>query len=185
VENIVQSLKGQPWKLINTDALLEEVESQPYVDHATYDTNVFGRSELHIFYRTPVARLAGHPDVYIDRIGQVFQLKAYTKPLPSLTVASNVLEPSGCITTGYDLVDTGKVAQMLTDRLPNYAWKVELDPRSVLFLQLEKGVHVVLGPPENLEAKIDKLSEILTKQAELWNVREINLSVPNQPVYTP
>ena len=185
VEAIAQSLKGQPWKLVNKDALLERVESRLYVDHATYQQNFLSAGELRVVYRKPVARSAQFPDLYIDENGQQFVVSGYTQALPTLSVDPGAVEPSGSISGGLDLVGAGKVAQLLTDRLPNYAWKVELDPRSVLFLRLEKGVRVVLGPADKLEAKIGRLSDILTQKAELWHAKEINLSVPNQPVYQP
>jgi hypothetical protein len=185
VEALLQPLRRQPWKLINGDALISAVRDEPSVADARYEANLFGSGILTVSYRVPVARVASRPNLLMDRDGQLFAGTTILSGLPTINLQESVLNGLPTVTHGYDLSGTALTCRLLRDRLPNFGWTVELDPRSVIFLTSQSGTRVILGPPEKLEAKIDKLSAIYASSPAFAKVKEINLVVPGQAVFTP
>lgn len=185
VERILQSVRSQPWRLLNVDALLSAIKEEPSVAEVHYEGNIFGRSVLRVESRVPVAVVAGRSKLLMDKEGQIFPGRTILSGLPTVNLQESVLTGLSTVTHGYDLGGVALTCRLLRDRLPNYAWTVELDQRSVLFLTSSTGTRVILGPPEKLEAKIDKLAAIYASSPAFAKVKEINLVVPSQAVFTP
>lgn len=185
VEAILSRVRTQPWKLLNTDALVSAIKEEPSVGDARYEGNLFGRGVLTVEARVPVATVAGRTKLLMDKEGQLFTGRTILSGLPKVNLQESVLTGLVTMTHGYDLAGTALTCRLLRDRMPNLGWTVELDQRSVLFLTSSTGTRVILGPPEKLEAKIDKLAAIYASSPAFTKVKEINLVVPSQAVFTP
>ena len=185
IEAILSKIRPYPWKLLNTSEVISQVQQEPSVDSARYEGNIFGRGILTVLYRVPVARVGGKADLLLDKKGQLFRGKTILSGLPTFVFPVEVQGPSTTIANGFDLAGSAYACRLLRDRLPNYSWTVELDQRSVLFLTSGTGTRVILGPPEDLEKKIDKLAAVYASSNAFTKVKEINLVVPGQAVFTP
>lgn len=185
VQSILATLQGVPWRSVNRDLLESRLKQNPEIEDIQFENNMFGRGIVTIKPRKPVALLVNKQGLAIDRYGQIFETKSKHSALAKLQIDPVSLGNSSSISHGVDLKGAAELASLITELVPNYAISIEMDARSAFYLRVGTGVRIVLGSSDKLEAKVKRLADILAMKPDLRYASEINLIVPNQPVYTP
>jgi len=179
----IQQFRRQPCLVADRQTLEWKVGLISDIRSVDYALNLFGRGLMKIEYRVPVAEVQGSTGHYLDAEGNLFPSQSIVEGLPVVALPEASKVPSASIVAGWDGERLAKLARNLPIAIPQVRWRIELDDRSVIFLTGNDLPKIVLGRPDDLEKKIDRLASILRDQPGLAkSAKEINLTAPDMPV---
>lgn len=188
VETHLQVARRIPALRFDPNRLESLIQARSDVESASFSQNLFGRGVLRITPRTPVARLEGTVPMWLSSTGVLYSGPAPrgAKELPRLRLSAEAREANLSLAGAWD---AGRIAQLCTDLRKDFAgivWTVERDGRGVISLSNGSGARVVLGTSEALQDKVGTLRRILEMQPGILSeVRELNLTAPNNPAAIP
>lgn len=184
LERIIRATRELPAMKIPTAEVERLVESNPHVLKSSFAANVFGRAELSVVYREPVAAIQGTPYA-VDAAGEVF-VAPKDRQFP-LEIESNVqlFQPILTLCDPSRLRGLAELAKNLQVKLPKLAGKLALlDGVRISFKS--GGLVVVFGDAEKLPAKVAVLEKLLSSRPAILEGRwTINLVDPEHPTQKP
>jgi len=154
----------------------------------SFRQNLFGRGLLTIRPRVPVARLEGERPVWLSDQGVIYAGPARpgTDGLPRFRISSEAREANLAMVGAWDSARIANLCVLARKELGGTAWTVERDARGVISLDNGSGARVVLGTSEAFSDKVGTLRRILEMQPDILSqVRELNLTAPNNPAAVP
>ncbi|AIE88151.1 cell division protein FtsQ/DivIB [Fimbriimonas ginsengisoli] len=181
IDAILSELRGVPARRIHWRALETAVLREPSVRSVEFTRNSFGRGDLWLAYRQPVARFVGRPDFGLDAQGVLFVSPGISRDIPTLKL------PNGGVPTlltqggNWDAVRIADLAQKIRAFSGSSGVGIEVDERGVVCLNMSAG-RVVLGSCDDMEKKLSALKAHL---ADLSQVQELNLTRPDVPTVVP
>jgi len=184
VEAIVKELEGVPFAHIHGLALQTAILREPSVRAVEFSRMPWGTAKLHVYYRTPVARLFNE-NVGLDSDGVLFPAPDLPNDIPILRM-HNGSAPT--LLTQAGNWDAFKIARLAVDvrAVPgSEGVSIQVDDRGVVCLNMTAG-RVVLGSCDGLDKKLSVLTDrIRSKPAELSQVAYLNLTKPDVPSVLP
>lgn len=192
----------QPWATIPwTRQSMESMETAVLADNrlasATVTTNIFGRGSVSVVPRKPVARinpLKGEKDeavpddaIYLDSEGVLYRdYWASEFAGPDLEVPEAAKSIQLAVIPGWPLLAVANVAVKSHSFLGELPYKVVLDERSVISLQLVDGPLIILGTESDLNEKFSVLERAFRDEKDkVLKYKLINVSAYERPVFSP
>lgn len=182
----VSERDGVLW--LDTDAVRERVERDPWVARAEIDIDLPSTVIVRITERSPVAtvNLRSGP-VLVDAHGAVI-VPGAGRGLPEIVVAPNRigrLVGRGAPPTPVLLRAVARTLAMLPQEVLAEVTRARAATGSGLELLLRDGVHVEYGAPRALAAKAEVLTQVLAWSERTGaRVRAINVVAPSAPAVT-
>ena len=106
--------------------------------------------------------------------------------LPAVFLQKGWFRPSVLLMAPWEAGHVAAFAVELKKEFPTTPARVTVDARGMIFLRFSASGQVRMGSSEKLPEKTAKLKQILASDPELLDrVKEINLTVPEQPVQVP
>jgi hypothetical protein len=186
-----------PWFRQSRSAMATAVLADNRVASVVLTTNIFGRGEVTIVHREPVARIAppGSDDpnkvvdsaIYLDSSGVLYR-DAFTADFmgPELVVPEAARVPQLSLIQTWPLNAVAKVSVKGQGLLQELQFKVVLDERSVISLEVVDGPQIILGPESDLDEKFTVLDRAFKSEKDkIMGYKLINVSAPDRPVYSP
>ncbi len=184
IRDILATLNGIPWIMVNPKWVETRVQRIEAVDHASYSQNIFGRGHLEITYRQAVARVRSNRPIGLDAAGVLFASGSLPADLPI------VLRPQGArdlpltLGAGFPSGYVAQLAMKARQMEPKEKLIVWFDSDGRLCLNIGTGL-VILGGCDDLDAKLQSLKEILDGQPGLLaKLESLNLTEPSHPAKT-
>ncbi len=185
LKSVISKYKNLPAMQLPVVEIKTEVLRNLRVESVKFQSNVFGRAELAVKYRKPVAKISNVPSYFVDEHGVLFPSKDHK---PNLTIVTNLqqIHPILCLSDQSELSDLARLAAKLQVRIPKLAGNLDLDAAGRLFFQVSGKSKIVFGRGERLDEKIAVLTKTLAEDPNvLEKAKEINLVEPEAPAMTP
>lgn len=190
----------QPWSTIlwvwqSRAAMETAILADNRLESAKATSNLFGRGQVVVERRKPVARVndrdaqSGQSStgfaIYLDRRGTLYRDEATISfKGPGLTLPAGAKAPQLTVVPSWPLTSVANVAVKSQAFLGELPFKVVLDERSVLSLQVVDGPQIVLGTESDLDEKFDVLERAFREEKDkVLRYKSINVSAPDRPVY--
>jgi cell division septal protein FtsQ len=178
---IVGELQGVPFVRIHWRALETAVLREPSVRAVDFTRNPFGKADLWVAYRKPVARLQNRPNIGLDETGVLFAAPDIPRDLPTLKLPNGGIPTLITQAASWDAVRIARLAVDIRAFPGADGVGIEMDDRGVLCLNMSAG-RVVLGSCDDMDKKLSVLKERLS---QLSQVEELNLTRPDAPAAIP
>jgi len=176
----LKKLQDKPWSKVDEGKLEDEILEEPAVRSATLKRNLFGRAELRLTYRVPVAVLARPNNVGIDKEGVVFALHEPAPNLPTLIPPSNAWANEMTLAGSWPRTRIMDVCEAMPEIFPQQAISVNAANPDSVRLNNGSAATIILGGTKDLPKKFEALRKLLRNQPELLqNVGSINVSSPD------
>lgn len=184
IEGIMSSLAGKPIGQVDTRLVESGALESPEVAKAEYRQNLFGRSELKLSYRKPVARMEGRPNELFDEDGVLYSSRQATGVLPLLRLPEDSLGPKLTFADGWPKGRVAYLCSHIPKEIARDSLVVEVQERGGLCLNMGQQQQIVLGSEDQLDEKIAKLESLLEGNPRLLaEIKELNLTAPSRPVF--
>jgi|GEM_PF-3453879 len=186
-----------PWIRQSRPAMETAVLADNRLAGATIKSNIFGRGELTVVHRKPVARIespvSADPKkvvdsaIYLDSSGVLYRDSAAIEFVgPNLVVPEAARVPQMSIVQTWPLNAVAEVSVKGQGLLQELQFKVVLDERSVISLQVVDGPQIILGPESDLDDKFAILDRAFKSEKDkVMGYKLINVSAPDRPVFSP
>jgi cell division protein FtsQ len=185
---LVADLRGTPLVDVDTGAVEEALEADPWVKRARVERDWLSGVRLDIVERVPVATFMGEDQGWriVDSSGAVIAtLEAGHKPLDVVTIQASAPGPDlapGAFATG-PLATAAAIAPRLPGRLHAALDHVAVADDGSVELVLVGDGRIVLGRPERLRDKLIS-SMVAIDSVELDQIEVLDVSTPERPVLT-
>lgn len=194
IQKRLQIWASVPWIRQSQSAMETSILADNRLAEAKVTTNIFGRGTAVVVPRVPVARIAADlgtkkepPDfaTYLDSRGTLYQdywAEGFKGPDLELPAASRAMQLT--VVPAWPLVSVANAAAKSQTFLGELPFKVVLDERSVLSLQVVDGPQIILGTDSDLDEKFDVLERAFREEKDkVLRYKSINVSAPDRPVY--
>lgn len=197
IEKRLQPWAKIPWIRHSQEAMETAVLADNRLAKATVTSNVFGRGAVVVTARVPVARinpLKGEKDekvpdsaIYLDDAGVLYRdYWAAEFAGPDLEVPAAAQGIQLGVIPGWSLLAVSKVAVKSRSFLGELPYKLVLDERSVISLELVDGPLIVLGTESDLNEKFAVLERAFRDEKDkVLGYKLINVSAYERPVFSP
>lgn len=185
IREAVQRVKGKPALRDGAQAMLEAVYRRPDVRKVTWTQNLFRRGLLTVTYDPPVARLMGQPSTVLTARGQLSPTQEDVSGLPEVEFFALVRSPMATLGRPVELQRVADVCRRAVDlQIDNVS--IQVQETGAVCLNSGKAGRVLLGAPDDLDAKFEKLDELLAGNPRLLTAgKEIVLIAPSKPTVRP
>ncbi|MFM9872684.1 MAG: cell division protein FtsQ/DivIB [Fimbriimonadaceae bacterium] len=187
----------EPWIRQSRSAMATAVLADNRLSRVTISSNVFGRGELTLVHREPVAKIeppaSDDPEkvadsaIYLDSTGVLYRdSNSIVFQGPVLVVPDGARVPQMSVIQTWPLNAVAKVSVKGQGLLQELQFKVVLDERSVISLEVADGPQIILGPESDLDEKFSVLSRAFASDKDkIMGYKLINVSAPDRPVFSP
>lgn len=169
------------------EGAMSEIQALQGIERASIERNLFGRGVLKLKRFKAVAVVDHGGGMALSDSGRWCRLEKLDPDWPQLVIARSQLEPSPCLVSKVSSQQLAHLVQGLTKAVPDWNGKLELADTGVL-TATEVGVsHVILGSDDDLDAKLEALSNLYQQRPELFDKpgSEVNLTYPKVPTIRP
>lgn len=185
IRSAVQAVKGKPALRGGAERTLEELYRRPDLRVADWSQNLFRRGLLVLTYDRPIAVLRGQKNTILTSRGQVTQTREHIEDLPEIEFFAAALQPSGSLGSAVEFVKVADVCSRASTLGIGKLWISVQENGGVCLNSGETG-RVMLGSPDELDAKFEKLQGLLaTQPGVLSEQKEIVLLAPAKAVVRP
>lgn len=148
--------------------------------------NIFGTARLTIWQHMPVGNFTEPKSLALSKEGVPFYTSVPNDELVEISLPANVLGPSLCLASGWECGKIALLCQLVSERLPKDRWRVELKEGGVISLYGSGPISIILGSSDDLTKKVSLIEGLLRDRPDfVHNVKEINLTSPENPVFVP
>ncbi len=186
LEEIMKRMADRPVGGVSPRRVETEALKIPEALDADFARNIFGRAELKMRYRVPVARLDGHPDQLMDEDGSIYASRQVVQGLPTLHLPEEDSQPSLSLVNSWPSQAVATLCKRIPRQLPRETCVVEVLSKGGLCLNIGQSGRVVFGSTGQLDEKLNRLETLLKGNPQLvTEIKEINLTAPSKPVMKP
>lgn len=184
IKEAVQHVRKKPALRGGADVMIEQIYRRPDVRSVTFGQNLFRRGLITVRYYVPVAKIPELPKTVLTAQGVICQTQEPIDELPPLRFIG-VSIPTATMLERFESRKIADVcARAITLRITNLEIVV-LESGGVCLNSGTTG-RVILGPPDDLDDKFEKLDEVLQAQPTVLNDhKELVLIVPSKPMVRP
>lgn len=181
-----QTLKNRPALRINAREFESLVLKDPAVENVDFRRSPFGTAKVRIAYRTPIARILNAPGTVLSSDGVLYKVESRIWSLPGLELHPSSLTPSLTLFGPWPGEQIAQLIQNLPPGVPQKGLTITVDSEGAVCLNITQAARIVWGGADRLEEKLQALQSILTERPNLLqNVKELNLTEPTRPAFTP
>jgi hypothetical protein len=187
LEKLLQDdLKDLPCVKVNPRIIEGDALQAPEALDSDFQRNLFGRAELKVKYRVPVARMAGFSECFLDTTGVVYPSRMQPPgDLPTLVVPNEFVHPVAMTVNPWPSTEIAEFCQRLPKQIDRKSCEIRLLPRGELCLNIGQAERIVFGSATELEEKMARLESLFAQNPSfLWN-QELNLTSPSRPALRP
>lgn len=183
---ISQSLKGTPCLRVQPFDVEDELVTNQRIGNAKLRRNLFGRAQLSLKYRTPVALVVGSKQVVLTSDGRLVDWGGgresghlnVTVELPPEALRAQV-----GVCGSWDSQSVAKACEFVASSVAKELQsKVSVESTGKVSLNLPDGSRAILGFPDDLDEKFGRLVELIGTHQRSQNRYEFNLTMPTRPV---
>lgn len=186
VKAILGKQLGRPAMQVDPDLIESEVLASSAVRETSFARNILGRATLIVRYRKPVARFESDRNLYLDEDGAVFRSINDFGELPTLDIFADALQPTLSLSGRWPTRRIAFLAKASTKYDFGPRSTVEVQANGAVSLITDSAVTIRLGSPYSLEAKLQKLDELMASHPDLLlRAASIQLTAPEYPKWTP
>lgn len=187
LEGLLTAYAGKPVASITPRVVESGVEEAPEVRDVDFTRNWFGRAQLKITYRKPVAKISGTKALYLSDEGVTYTSRQRIPPLPSAELPESANSAALTYAIEAPLQPLGELCAHIPAPIDTTSVTALYHPEKGLCLNTgESSALVIFGPAENLDEKIAGLSKILQDNPNILRENlELNLIVPERATRTP
>lgn len=184
IKEAVQHIRQKPAFRGGGEVMIEQIYRRPDVRSVTFGQNLFRRGLVTVRYFAPVAKLPDLSKTVLTSQGVICQTQEPIDQLPPLRFSGASI-PTATMLERFESRKIADVcARAITLRITNLEIVV-LESGGVCLNSGTTG-RVILGPPDDLDDKFEKLDEVIRSQPTLLNDRkELVLIVPSKPMVRP
>ena len=164
---LLTKIHDQPALQVNRRAVETWLMQKSAVNKAEMTRNIFGRALVSLEYRRAVAVIDRAGGAALSRDGSIFQSAGPFDGLPTVNVTPELLYPSMTIAGIWRVRDVARLAAELADLEKLQHLTIYVMSNGGLCLNIGSKFAVQLGPPEQLDKKIDFLRRQLDQDPEL------------------
>lgn len=185
VREAVQGFRGKPALRSGSEKVLEQLYRRPDLRSAEWSQNLFRRGRLVLKYDPYVARFASPSNAVLTSRGQIAQTAEPIHNLPRLDLFEGARDPAAALSAPFEAVKVADVCYRAASlKLENLS--VSVQANGGVCLNLGTTGRVSLGSPDDLDAKFEKLEQILAQEPGILGQRkEIVLLAPSRAVVRP
>lgn len=181
IESVLGKLNGIPWTKVKAAVVETGVQQIQAVDHASYSQNIFGRGQLVVHYRIPVARVSANRSIGMDASGVMFETVKLPDNLPLVLRPVSATDLPLSIAGSYPSTIVAQLAMRARTSFPNDPLKISFNKDGALCLNIGAGL-VILGASDDLDLKLHTLTDMLEQQPDLLaKFESLNLTEPSHP----
>lgn len=189
-ENYVRSIlgknEGRPALQVNPSQIESSILASSAVKDASFVRNILGRATLIVRYREPVAVFESDPKLFLDEEGAVFRSVEKHGALPALDIFGEAVQPTLSFAGRWPTRRIAQLARASTKYDFGPHSKVEVQANGAVSLITDSKVTIRLGSPYSLDAKLQKLDELMSSYPDLFvRAASIQLTAPEYPKWTP
>ncbi|MEZ0325038.1 MAG: cell division protein FtsQ/DivIB [Fimbriimonas sp.] len=185
LERIAKRLEGIPNIRIDPRITESEVLKLPEAQWATLTRSLFGSALLKVKYRTPVAKLLGHPGVALSNQGVFYKAAQIPKELPQIQLPSGGPPTLLTLSSNWQPKTMAKLAQDVLKLRVSDVIRIQVEEGGLVCLNMGSG-RVILGSIDNLDEKLSVLRDRLAANPnELNEVEDLVLTSPKSPSFVP
>lgn len=184
VKEAVQQIRRKPALRGGGELMIEQLYRRPDVRGVEFGQNLFRRGRVRMSYFAPVARIPELPRTILTSQGVICQTQEPLDELPPLSYIGQAVPTA----TVLERFESRKIADVCARAKTLRITQLEIVvlENGGVCLNSGKTGRVILGPPDELDDKFEKLDEILQSQPTVLNDRkELVLIVPSKPMVRP
>lgn len=186
VEGVLQSIVGIPCIRVNAAAVEEAIMKRPDVIKATLGRNIFGNGKLTVTYSPPVALVQGTKNLVLTQSGVMCVIPHPPANLPSLQLFAGATNSFVGLCSNWEMAQVAEVCKRAENSGLVKDLSITVNLGGSVCLNSGATGRVVLGNPDGLDEKFDKLREVLAVQPDLLSQgRQLNLVAASKPVTSP
>jgi cell division septal protein FtsQ len=183
ISAILAALQDVPYARLSPRLVESAVLETPEVHDAVFSRNIFGRAQLSVTYRKPVAKLVGDDLLCLSDEGVVYPDHQVAPGLPLVQAPDSLRNPALTFAVEPPLVALSQVCAQLPSQVDKSQTVVLYNPDRGLCLNVGNGSStVVFGSADRLDEKLQKLSGLLQQSPDLFRqCLTVNLMAPENP----
>jgi hypothetical protein len=179
-------LRDKPCLAVNAASVEEQVMRRPDVRAASLSRNIFRRAQLEISYYEPVALVQGTKNVVLTEGGFLAAVPDPDPELPSLMLAQEAGQPMLGLSSTWEPASVAAICQRASQQGLVKNLSITVTKSGWVCLNSGDSGRVVLGAPDDLDEKFEKIRAVLAVQPELLSQgKELVLIAPAKPVTRP
>ena len=181
-----QLLKSRPALSMSPREFESAILKDPAVENAEFRRSPFGTANLRVAYRTPVARIVDASGTVLGADGVLFKVDTRKSILPNLELHPSSVSPTLTILGPWPGREIADLIQKLPAQVSRKGLTVAVDSEGAVCLNITQAARIVWGSADRLEEKLQALQSILSERPNLLHdVKELNLTEPSRPAFTP
>jgi cell division septal protein FtsQ len=185
LEDLLLGLRGVPCVRVDPRVIESRALMLPEMKKADLSRNPFGSALLRVQYRTPVARMMGTPDLFLDAAGVLYPALHPATDLPMVQMPKNGPPTLATFVSNWE---PQRIAQLAlaarTLQVPGVI-RIQMDDRGVVSLNLGTE-RVIFGSLDDLDKKVSILRQRLAAYPdELKQNDALDLTNPDYPAVIP
>jgi cell division septal protein FtsQ len=182
VEAILLAAKDTPAMVLNPHRVESEVQALPEAEVARLSRNVFGRANLAVQYREPVARVQAKRLVGLTYEGVLYPAHSLPPGLPIVRPPKESALPLIGFVGSWNPGEVAQVCDQTRDLALNRTVIVSVDSQGGVCLNIGSGGAVQLGQPTELEAKLSLVRRKLQEDPSfLERLEYLDVKAPDRP----
>lgn len=186
IERNLQSLRSEPILRLNFDRFFSQILSNNQIQSARYRQNLFGRGDLRIVNKKPVAWVYQARRIALSSTGSLFVAASNGQKLIQIFPYETAFRPSLTLIGNWEGRDLAKISEGFSNISAIDGGSLVQDPSGKVSFKVDGGPTIVLGATENLDAKLEAVNKALAAQPDLLKkVKVLNVSAPKSPVIVP
>lgn len=187
IQGLMEGFAGRPVASLVPREIESHVTEAPEVKDVDFTRNWFGRAQLKITYRKPVAKVSGTPSLYLSDEGVLYNSRQKVGVLPNAELPQSSAPAALTFAVETPLEPLGELCARIPAPIDTAGAVALYHPEKGLCLNTgEASALVVFGPAERLDEKLAGLSQILRENPNILRENsEVNLIVPERATRTP
>jgi len=183
ISALMTSLEDVPYERVSPRLEESLVLAAPEVQDAVFSRNIFGRSELRVTYRQPVAKIVGFAHLCLSDDGVLYPSRQTLPVLPQADLPDGVENPSLTFAVEPPLAALSQICAQLPSQMDKSQTVALYNPDRGLCLNVgSSSSMVVLGSADRLDEKLQGLSRLLQQNPDLLQQNSmVNLMAPGSP----
>ncbi len=185
LKRIVAQLTSTPNVRIDPRITESAVLALPEAQSAVLTRSLFGSALLKVSYRTPVAKLLGHPNVALSDQGVFYKAARIPPDLPQIQLPHDGPPTLLTLSSNWQPQTMAKLAKDVLKLRVSGVIRIQVEEGGVVCLNMSSG-RVILGSLDDLDKKLSVLHErLVANPDELSEIEDLVLTAPNNPSFVP
>lgn len=182
VERLLKAREGQAYAGINPREIETELQADPDVYEASFRGNIFGRGQVKLRYRRPVAGIVAGQGLALGADGTLFKTRQIKEVPVTIILPPQGFKPNISVANLWYPQSVAQMCEGMPPKLVERNIQVSFDPIVGLCLNIRGGCKIIMGDCDDQERKFEALKRLMVKYDGLLDrASTINLISPAWP----